>query len=135
MGAKRISLSDGFEDLLGTLRGATGDYPSETEMSVVSGEGAGVADLYKKALRTSGGEIFKQIKLLDERLQEAEQKMRQSIAEQKNTESQAADTLRRLLADLEGVRGDVVGEAPVPAKSANKSPAPKNTDFGKPGSA
>ncbi len=110
MGAKRISLSDGFEDLLGTLRGAAGDYPSEAEMSAASGEGAGTAKPYRRALERSGSQVFTAVKKLDQRLQEAEQKMRESIAEQRNTESQAADTLRKLLADLEGVHADVVGE-------------------------
>lgn len=134
MVAQRISLSDGFEDLLGTLRGAAGDYPSEAEMRATSGESRGVAQNYDAGLKQSGQLIFQKIEALDKQLQKAEQKMRQSIAEQKNTESQAADTLRKLLADLEGVRGDVTGETPVLAKAANKPPTPKNTDFGKPGS-
>lgn len=110
MVAQRISLSDGFEDLLGTLRGAAGDLPSEGEMSASSGADTGAAGAYGRGLGRSGRRISEQIKQLERRLQEADQKIRESISEQRATEAHAADTLRALLADLEGVTNDVSGK-------------------------
>ncbi len=128
MGAKRISLSAGFEDLLGTLRGSTGELPSEGEMRSVSGDDRGSAASYYDALLRSGSDISKQIRALDRQLQAAEENMRDSIAQQRATEAQAAETLRKILTDLEGVRTEVAGDSASPspdlAKSAAKNEKP-----------
>lgn len=134
MVAKRISLSAGFEDLLGTLRGAAGDLPSEGEMAAASGETRGIAYDYGFGLRTSGSRISGKIQQLERRLQDAEEKIRKSILEQRATESEAAEALRKLLADLEGVRTEVTGEDPALAKSVNKPSASERPGLGKPGS-
>ncbi|WP_156174886.1 MULTISPECIES: hypothetical protein [unclassified Leucobacter] len=134
MGAKRISLSAGFEDLLGTLRGSTGELPSEGEMAAVSGETRGVAYDYGFGLKASGSRISAKIQQLERRLQDAEEKIRTSISEQRATEAEATEALRKLLADLEGVRTEVTGEGPAPAQSVDKPSNSERPGLGKPGS-
>ncbi|MFD5599111.1 hypothetical protein ACFWHR_03540 [Leucobacter sp. NPDC058333] len=112
MSGKRISLVDGFEDLLGTLRALSGEYPSRGEMRSVSGRAEGVSETYYSAMITIGEQVFNGVKSLDDRLQKIEEAMTAAVREQKEVDAVAAETLNSLLADLESMRGEDENSAP-----------------------
>ncbi|MGW9019973.1 hypothetical protein ACWGOE_00650 [Leucobacter chromiiresistens] len=110
MSEKRISLADGFEDLLGTLRGLAGECPSAGEMTRVDGSESGLGVDFYRALVRSGRTILSNISELDQKLELVEKNMSEAIADYRETDASIAEDVKRILAELEGVRVDVTGE-------------------------
>ncbi|KTR83712.1 hypothetical protein [Leucobacter chromiiresistens] len=129
MSEKRISLADGFEDLLGTLRGLAGECPSAGEMTRVDGSESGLGRRFYRGLIQSGEAIAEKIAKLDAQLAEVQSNMTAAIADQRETDAAIAEDLQRMLADLEGMHTDVSGEGTAAPGKAAPGETPKSRKY------
>lgn len=106
MSEKRISLADGFEDLLGTLRGLAGEYPGRSDMQSASGTKEAGGATYITAMVSAGEAVHQSVRGLTSRLEKIEVTMTQAVREQREVDEAAADQLQALLLELESLRGD-----------------------------
>ena len=110
MSEKRISLSDGFEELVTTLRGLSGTCPSEAELRVASGPDTEACKPYMRTMEEVGGILSDLILELDGDLEAIESNISLAVDEQKAVDESSASDLQRILAQLEGMTADVSSE-------------------------
>lgn len=120
MSGKQIGLAAGFEEVLGVLRGAAGDLPTEGEMQDVDGLSTSIAQQFYSQLVLGGEKIYRKIVETSENLQSIEQAMTQAIQDHRETDAAITDELRVLLADLDGIQQELVG-SDEPFKSVGKT--------------
>lgn len=111
MSGKKISLVEGFDDLLGELRGASGELPTEGEMSTASGLKQRLAEAYFSELVQSGSRIYRLFDEVDASIRKIEQNISLAVNEQRAVDDEAVQTLKALLRDLDSVKDDFTGSA------------------------